>query len=1089
MAENFISAMLVRILPDMTGFATEVKAGVHASVASFDEIVAESKAIGTASGSALSTSMAGAVAAAAPIVAAEAGTVGETAGASLSAGVVTSFEAGMAAFAAQAGATFGPIIAEAEVASATLATRLGTGLSALGASATGAAAVVNRSVGTASGALEHLGVSAGMLKVIGGAALAAFAIKGAEHFGQLGLAVEKFHTVAGISEEDASRFIAVADKYGVGSDQMSRAVGFLGKVLGGNADALKAYGVAVARSAAGNVDLSKTTFNVIDAYNKMEDPAEKAKLATVAFGRSYQGLIPLIDVGSKKIIEDFESVNAAEIFNEKKVEEAKEFRAQMAEMHKSFEALSLNIGRAVIPALEVFGKTTALGVSEMAKFDSATNGVAGKALSLTAVTAAGALAFSGLVGIGGKVVDVFGRMKLAMVETEGGLTAVGTTAVGATAGLAALAAIFIAQNWLNNATKDVKSVDDALKQLIIDLHNVGAAGGADEARGQLEALSTAADKLQKAATGDFWHRLLGKGGQSDTFLTDQEKHLKYFQEAVDKILKTDPAAAEGIVTALMDMKGQADAGDQATRQYLDSLGLTNRAITDLVKNLELGIEAQKALNEEQGNGQSAAEKAAENMTEEAKAQELMAKVASAFRVEQVKAGVAATEATKAAAEALKTSQEAALAEVQKLTSALQDQAVAALGLNDAHLATENADLRVEEAVKKYHETLTGIPPSLAEIQSAQEALTQATEAYNKTTAVTVTSDLDKEKALIKLQEAQQKLADITVGASRAEKEAARDSTATALQKYLDVMKDATATTLDRQKALTDLHSAQEKQTDVEGKGKNADLERRKAVVDVTEAQAAYDEALRGTTGSAEDQAAALKNMEEAQKHLADVSKGTIATEGEKRHAYLDLEAAINGAAAAHEIEAKQTAVSKGAHYDVRDSILAEISSLSAMKDDLNGPVKQAIGDHIDQLQRQLDLYLAQKAALTPPTAPYYGPRVDSANLPNFDMGGIVPGPVGKPVLAIVHGGERWTPPGQDSEMVTSAASAIAGQQYLKGASPAPTGPSPMMSLVPTADQGSPWPEQMTVVIEGTPFTAIIQRENANLAASIRAGRR
>lgn len=1057
MAENVFATALVRILPDMSAFAATVKTGVTGSVA-----------------------------AAAPGITAEATAVGTGAGEAMAAGVATSFESGMAAFATAAGASFGPIVAEAEVAGAGVAAAFGNGLRSVGATATAASAVINKSIGSTTGALEHLGISSGLLKVAAGAAIAAFAIKGAEHFGNLGLAVEKFHLISGLPEEDASRFLAVANKYGIANDQITRSVGFLGKTLGGNDQALAQYGVQLVRTANGQIDLAKTTFAVIDAYNKSNDTTEKTKLAQVAFGRAYQGIIPLIDVGSKQIIEDFKAVNAAEIFNEEKVAKAKEFRAQVVEMHKSFEALSLNVGQAVLPALTTFSKVITITVGEMSKFDSATNGLSGRALSLAAVLSAAALAFSGLVTVGTKVVNTFTLIKAQLITTEGEMTALATQAAFAAGAVGLLAAAFFAGQWLEHATTNTQKADDAIKQLIVDLGEVNKLQGPDQATATIEKLKKSTDEL-KDSEGVFSkiRDFLGGGSgpePSESTIVDQFDRLK---KAIDEALALDPGAAKGISDALLQVRDAADNGDESAQKLLTSLGLYDGKaghlrgrIDELVTHINLAVDAQKELNSENEDGTTVLD---------GLAQATVINSAMMIRAHdsELKANDALKESNKRLTEEMKplilTYQEATDS-IKAKVAAMSDEATAALGLNNANIASQNADLRLTEATKKYQETLNGIPPSLADIASAQDALTAATEAYHKTTAVTITSDLDKERALIRLQQAQQKLTEATLGASRAEKEAAANSSADALQKYLDVMKDANATALDRQKALTDLHAAQEKQADVEGKGKNADLDRRQAVVDVADAQKAYDDALKGTTGSAEDQAAALKRMEDAQKRLTEVSKGTVFTEDEKRQAYLDVLAAVNNVATAHDNEAKAQATAKGAHYDVRDSILAEIDSLTKIEASLNGPTKTAVDDHITQLQTELGLYDALKGAADALTqnagyASGYGPRVGpGGGIPQFDLGGMVPGPMGAPMLAIVHGGEIVVPP----------VGGMAGQGYLKGAPP--THQQPTYAPV-VADNANPWPDQMTLVIEGTPFTAMIKREQADLAASIRAGRR
>jgi hypothetical protein len=217
-------------------------------------------------------------------------------------------------------------------------------------------------------AMGTFGLSAGQMGTlvtggagVAGVAIAKFAIDSASKFADLGQKVEKFGEVAGTTNDTASRFVAVADDYGVSADSLSTAVGKLGKGLGANAGELDKYGVAIAHAKDGSIDLAQTTFNVIDAYNATTDPAKKAALASTAFGKSYQDLIPLIDVGSAKIKQSFDSVDKAQVFGDKKVAEAKAYGVALDNLKDQFYDFQLTLGKDVIPVLQdTFGQISKL---------------------------------------------------------------------------------------------------------------------------------------------------------------------------------------------------------------------------------------------------------------------------------------------------------------------------------------------------------------------------------------------------------------------------------------------------------------------------------------------------------------------------------------------------------------------------------------------------------------------------------------------------------------------------------------------------------------------------------------------------------
>lgn len=184
-----------------------------------------------------------------------------------------------------------------------------------------------------------------------GAAIAKFALDGAAKFAALGEKVETFKGISGTTAQEASKWVAVADDYGVSAEELAGSFGKLGKVLGTNAAALDEYGVVVARAKDGSVDLNATAMNVIDTYNHTVDPTIKAKLATEAFGKSYTALVPLIDEGSTKILDRMKQVDGAQLFTDDKLKKAEDYRLAMDNLHDTLNDLQMELGEKLIPTI------------------------------------------------------------------------------------------------------------------------------------------------------------------------------------------------------------------------------------------------------------------------------------------------------------------------------------------------------------------------------------------------------------------------------------------------------------------------------------------------------------------------------------------------------------------------------------------------------------------------------------------------------------------------------------------------------------------------------------------------------------------
>jgi hypothetical protein len=305
--------------------------------------------------------------------------------------------------------------------------------------------------------------------------------------------------------------------------------------------------------------------------------------------------------------------------------------------------------------------------------------------------------------------------------------------------------------------------------------------------------------------------------------------------------------------------------------------------------------------------------------------------------------------------------------VDKLRKGIEDEVSAALDANSAHLSSVDADQRVTDAIAHYNEMLRGTPPNLDDVAKAQDRLTKAKEKYNDSLKVTPASDLDKEKAQIALAEAQL--------------------------------------------AYTD---------SIQHPGRAPDLERRKATISLTEAQMAYDKVIKGSSASADEQAAALQDVTDAQKDYDATTRTVIHSEQDKKTAYEDVQRAINDSASTHAAEQEILKKEAGLSWNVRDSLDAQVTSLTNIEKTLapGSALAVAVDAHIQQLKDQAAAADAAVASLNIYNgvpgggAAGYGARVaPGGGLPHYATGGTVPGPVGQSMLALVHGGERVVPVG------------------------------------------------------------------------------
>lgn len=255
----------------------------------------------------------------------------------------------------------------------------------------------------ASAALEGVGnVAGGGLTAgaaAGGAAVAALGavvVKGIGDFVGLAAEVRNFKQLSGASAEESSRFVAVLDDFGISSEAGANAIFKLGRGAEANKDKLAALGVEIARNKDGTVNLTETTLNVADAFAKTTDPAKRAELATLAFGKSGKDLIPVLEQGRKGLDEFFKGAdNNFQLLTDEDLAKAREYELAMDALGDATSGLSREIGSTAAPAVADLANAIAEFITAA---DNALGSVGGLGTILDGVVKGPLLALGGPLG-------------------------------------------------------------------------------------------------------------------------------------------------------------------------------------------------------------------------------------------------------------------------------------------------------------------------------------------------------------------------------------------------------------------------------------------------------------------------------------------------------------------------------------------------------------------------------------------------------------------------------------------------------------------------------------------------------------------
>ena len=217
-------------------------------------------------------------------------------------------------------------------------------------------------------AFDSIKANAGSMALGAGAAIGGFALKAIGDFKDLALSVDDFRNRTNLSLDASSRWASLAGDLGIQTDSVIKVFDRLGKTIETSTKPLDQLGVSVVKTAEGTTDLEATFLKTIDALNKIEDPAKRAKLQADLFGRGWQDAAEIINMSSEEIRASLAGVGDFEIIDEAEIQKAKDLRAAQDALGDAFANLSVTLGEALIPALTTLTKVLVPVLEAIGKF-------------------------------------------------------------------------------------------------------------------------------------------------------------------------------------------------------------------------------------------------------------------------------------------------------------------------------------------------------------------------------------------------------------------------------------------------------------------------------------------------------------------------------------------------------------------------------------------------------------------------------------------------------------------------------------------------------------------------------------------------
>ena len=327
-------------------------------------------------------------------------------------------------------------------------------------------------------------------------------MKSVKAFQDTALAAGKFSDATGVAVDEASRLIEVAGDIGVEAGTVESALGKMNKTLGASPQLFTDLGVEIAKTGTGATDVNGTFLNVVDRLNAIEDPAERARVASQLLGKGWQGMTELIGQGSAELKASLAGVADAQVIDEEELKKAREFRERMDDLNDRLQAIKMTVGESLVPALSDAAETIGTVTDALQAASSAAEDLTGSSLPTWASK------LTKPFGMTGDAIDWFTE-KLTGAENVTGRAVAGAKAlVGAT----------------DETTNAIEHGTEAAAEMA-RIYGERVSPAVDKATTYVEDLEEST-----AALDDTYSAFLGKLDQQDAWNNFFEKMYMYHSE-------------------------------------------------------------------------------------------------------------------------------------------------------------------------------------------------------------------------------------------------------------------------------------------------------------------------------------------------------------------------------------------------------------------------------------------------------------------------------------------------------------------------------------------------------------------------------
>jgi hypothetical protein len=426
---------------------------------------------------------------------------------------------------------------------------------------------------------------AGAMAFAGVAGIALFKLS--NKWKESALAAGKFAAATGITVEEASRFIVVAEDLDLESGKIVKAIGKMEKALGKSPDKFAKLGIATKNAAGEQISAQEVFLSSSDVLKKITTESDRASAASSLFGRDWQNMAVMLGKGSTELRKRFAAVRDEQVFSKKDYKAASEYRDALKDVGNSFKSVTLALGEGTVPMFAMFAQSAAAAGDALTAVNRASGGVTGQLLAIGTVGI-------GVVGTISMIAGTTQKMSQRFKDGDGVLTKYGAAAKGVGIALGAIAVGVMVGTVVNKLTENTKKADDAFKSFIVTADNLTGAGSG----GSAELLNTFVETSKVLADSKGYVEKLWDAwgqGMSDN---NGQKQIDDISDAFDKLRKEAPATADQMVLAFEGIAASAASGDAAAQKWMESNGLSVDLIKQMRHEVDLDAESNAVLNKQ-----------------------------------------------------------------------------------------------------------------------------------------------------------------------------------------------------------------------------------------------------------------------------------------------------------------------------------------------------------------------------------------------------------------------------------------------------------------------------------------------------------